>query len=247
MKLANQLIFGDSMEVMSAIPTGRYDIILTDLPYGTTDFTWDKKVKLSKFWELVNKITTPDGIVIHFSQQPFTTELISSAASGFKFRHEIIWLKTCAVGFLDANRRPLRAHENILIFSKKGRFTYNPQKTPGEPYTTKKRKFAINTHYGDVERVPTSNESGDRFPLSVQKFNNRPSGHWHPTQKPLDLIEWLVKSYTDPGQWVLDPFAGSCVVAHACRHTGRRFTCIEKSLDYYNRAFAVLFPGRQVA
>lgn len=234
MKLANQLINGDSLEVMAQIRIAPYSLVIADLPYGTTDFAWDKKIKLYQFWRLINQITTPEAVVVCFGTQPFTSELVMS---NFKcFWGETIWEKNCPVGFLDANRRPLRAHENVLVFSKTGNYTFNPQKTPGKPYATKKRKDAVGTHYGDIQRVETSNPTGDRYPRSVVKFNNRHPNHWHPTQKNFYLIQDLILSYSNPGEWVLDPFSGSSVTAFVCKNNDRKYTCIEKNPDYFNRA-----------
>lgn len=238
MKLVNQLINGDSLEIMTKIRPGIFSLVIVDSPYGGTNFYWDKKIQLYRFWQLVNKITTDNAVVICFGIQPFTSELISSNPK--QFRHELIWEKTSPVGYLNANHSPLRNHENILIFSKLGSFTFNPQKTPGEPYQTKKRKNAFGTHYGDIKRVATVNLTGDRYPVSVIKFSNRNALHWHPTQKPQELIEILIRTYSNPSELVLDPFSGSGVTAFACRNNQRKYTCIEKDLTYFEKSSQML-------
>lgn len=233
MKVDNQIFLGDCFELLLNMPKNHFDLVLTDMPYGCTDLDWDKTINLPLFWNRVLPITKDNAVFILFSQQPFTTDLINSRRE--LYRDEIIWHKTAPSGFLNANRCPLQAHENAIIFSKKGGYNYFPQFTPGKPYFSKKRKSGRG-HYGYVERCDTDNATGDRYPTSVQTFKNRNPYHWHPTQKPLDLINFLIKSYSPVGSRVLDPFAGSCVVAKACWLNERHFTCIEAERNYYNRA-----------
>jgi site-specific DNA-methyltransferase (adenine-specific) len=164
-----------------------------------------------------------------FAAQPFATDLIMSNRAWF--RYELIWEKTIAAGFLDANKRPLRAHENVLVFSEKWRgSTYNPQKAPGKKYTAAKKSGRSN-HYSNVKPVTTINQSGDRYPRSVLHYPTV-SKMGHPTSKPIDLVSWLVLTYTNEGALVLDPFSGSGTTALACMKNERNFIAFEREEEY---------------
>ena len=151
------------------------------------------------------------------------------------FRYHLIWQKTMAVGFLDANKKPLRSHEFVLVFAKTLKNTvYNPQKTKGTAYI-RRCQSEKTFHYSNIkERIATVNK-GDRFPTDVLKFKNGKGGqnNYHPTEKPLDLIKYLVKTYSNENQLILDPFAGSGTLALACLETNRRYICIEKDDEYF--------------
>jgi site-specific DNA-methyltransferase (adenine-specific) len=231
---------GNCFEMMKSIPAKSIDAIITDPPYGTTALKWDKKIDLVAWWEAAESVIKDAGVVVMFSQQPFTTDLINSNRK--HFRYEIIWRKDRPVGFLDANIRPLRAHENILVFSrnfrrsndgKRAAATYNPQFTVGKPYR-RKHQAQHTAHYGFVSKndYETINP-GRRFPVDVLDYPNRVGGKsLHPTQKNIDLVKWLVLTYTNLGELVLDPFAGSGTTLAASLETGRNAIGIEQDESY---------------
>jgi site-specific DNA-methyltransferase (adenine-specific) len=228
----NEIITGDAFQVLSELPANSIDAVITDPPYGTTDIEWDKAIDLDCFWEGVNRVVKPDGVVVVYSSQPFTTDVINSNRKDF--RYEIIWEKTIASGFLNAKKRPLKAHENILVFSRKpSRATYNPQKTEGKPYKSAGSKRR-SQHYKAVPRSASIN-TGDRYPRSVLKFPTvQKVGH--PTSKPVDLMKWLVNTYSHPGELILDPFMGSGSTALACSELGRRYIGVEQNPEYVELA-----------
>ena len=233
-----QLMCGDCLELMKSIPDGSIDMILTDPPYGTTDAPWDKVVPIDEMWEEYNRIIKQDGAVVLFSQLPFAVDLINGNRKSF--RYEIIWQKTMTVGFLNANKMPLRAHENILIFYKKLP-TYNPQKTAGKPYFKPGSVTTPGEVYGNSKaaskRLTIDNVTGERYPTDVLRFSNAGRrGKKHSTQKPTALLEWLIKTYTNPGEVVLDSCMGSGSTGVACVNTGRDFIGIELNEQFFNIA-----------
>lgn len=244
MKLADiSILHGDYRTALSKITPGSVDLVLTDPPYGTTAIKWDTAPNLGEFWDLINGALKETGVVVSFCAQPFTTDLINSNRKNF--RYELIWHKTLAVGFLDAKVRPLRAHENIVVFCRKLKSsTYNPQMVEGTPY--KKRSTAQRSaHYGNVRGVadPKDN-SGTRYPRSVMLHSNQQRPALHPTQKPLDLVELLVRTYSNAGELVLDPFMGSGTTVVAAANAGRRAVGVEREQEYVIKACARL--GREL-
>ena len=172
------------------------------------------------------------GVVLLFSQQPFTTDLVNSNRKWF--RYEWVWQKSQPVGFLNANRMPLRSHENIVVFYEHLP-TYNPQKTPGKPYTSKGTRHT--TNYGRFKQIPTINCDGMRYPRDVVTFSNGCNdGKIHPTEKPVGLLEYMIRTYTDEGETVLDSCMGSGSCGVACQHLGRNFIGIEKDMVYFEAA-----------
>lgn len=198
-------------------------LLLSDPCYGTTQLEWDVPVDLPTFWSLAYRACLPTALQVLFSAQPFTTDLISSNRK--RWRYEIIWHKVLPTGFLDANRRPLRAHENIQVFAEKfGGSTYNPQTTPCKP--EREHRSAVRGrqagHYGEA---PTQFNGivTKRHPVDVLRFSNGHGGTSdHETKKPLDLMMWLVASFSNPGDLVIDPFCGSGTTLEACKRLGRR-------------------------
>ena len=220
---------GDCLELMKDIPDESIDMILCDLPYGTTRNKWDSVIPLDKLWLQYRRIVKNNGAIVLFSQMPFTAELVKSNID--MFRYEWIWEKDNGTGFLNANKMPLKIHENIEIFYKKTP-VYNPQMRTGfKPYKTFTGRKT--TNYGDFDRVETKS-NGERYPIDIIKFK-KDSG-LHPTQKPVALLEYLIKTYTNEGDIVLDNCMGSGSTGVACVNTNRNFIGIELDEKYFNIA-----------
>ena len=227
MKL-NHIYHGDCLEVMKGIPDKSVDMILCDLPYGTTACKWDTIIPFEPLWEQYERIIKDNGAIVLFGSQPFTTVLINSNIK--LFRYSWVWEKEQGVNFLMAKKQPLKVHEDICVFSKK-QTVYNPQMTEGKPYISGKGDSGEVT--GRVKKVQTKN-NGTRYPRSIIRFK-RETG-LHPTQKPVGLCEYLIKTYTNEGELVLDNCIGSGTTAIACINTGRNFIGIEKEQKYVELA-----------
>ena len=225
-----QLYKGDCLEIMKDIPDKGVDMILCDLPYGKTRNKWDSIISLDKLWEQYNRIIKDNGAIALFAQTPFDKVL---GASNLKMlKYEWIWEKEQGTGFLNAKKMPFKNHENILIFYKKPPI-YNPQMEKGKPYTLERNTFTVN--YGkQVDMVRTEN-TGERYPLTILKFK-RDKEKLHPTQKPVALLEYLIKTYTNEGEIVLDNCMGSGSTGVACLNTNRKFMGIEKDDKYFDIA-----------
>jgi len=235
----SKIIQGDCLEKMKLIPDGSIDMILADLPYGTTACKWDTIIPFEPLWEQYERIIKPNGAIVLTASQPFTSALIMSNPK--LFRYELIYEKTLASNFVHANYQPLKCHENILIFSKSGAaqgtkspMKYFPIHEVGTPYdkgiSNKKREGLANGMNGAV----LINKNGDRKPRSVMKFSNADRRNiLHPTQKPVALFEYLIKTYTNEGDVVIDNVAGSGTTAEACINLNRDFILIEKEPNYY--------------
>ncbi|SFM09346.1 DNA-methyltransferase [Pelosinus propionicus] len=220
---------GDCLELMKEINDKSIDLILCDPPYGTTDCKWDTVIPFELLWEQYNRIIKDKGAILLFSQQPFTTDLINSNRKFF--RYELIWEKNRAVGFLNAKKMPLRCHEVVLVFYKKLP-TYNPQMSEGKPY---KRKVDSGTRKATVYRQFKSisrDNTGTRYPRDVIRINGGDGGSYHPTQKSVFLLEYLIKTYTNKFDTVLDNCSGSGSTGVACVNTDRKFICIEKGAAF---------------
>lgn len=237
-----QLFKGDCLEVMKSIPDKSVDMVLCDLPYGTTACKWDNVIPFEPLWECYNRIIKDNGAILLFSAQPFTTDLICSNRKNF--RYEIIWQKTQVSGFLNANKMPLRAHENILVFYKKLP-TYNPIKTCVNQKNigrARKPNLVRSQQYGTTMLRTIYVETGLRYPTDVIKFSNwngtlfgkNVSHVKHPTAKPVDLLEYLIKSYSNPGDTILDNCMGSGSTGVACVNTNRHFIGIELDDKYFS-------------
>lgn len=211
---------------------------ITDPPYGATDLAWDQQPDLATLGEAIGRAVIPAATIVLFAAQPFATEAIVAWRSWF--RYDLVWEKPAPVGFLNAKRKPLRAHELMLVFQRatKGA-TYNPQFTFSTPYhVTRHRGTGI---YGKQRDVTASTSAdGRRYPRSVLKFGESRSALIHPTQKPLALVRWLVRAFTHPGELVIDPYVGSATTAAACLLEGRRFIGAEIDRTYFRRAVARL-------
>jgi site-specific DNA-methyltransferase (adenine-specific) len=231
----NNVIQGDCLEVMKGIPDKSVDLVLTDPPYGLTQNEWDTKYikKHTDLPMLMRELfRCCRGNVIVTSQQPFTTILINSSPAHFKY--DIIWNKIIPTGFLNANKMPLRSHEIICVFGI-GNGTYNPQKTFGEKnHERGNGDGAKNNCYGKFERFDDADDFGNnKHPKSIIEFKKpHPSITEHPTQKPVALFDWIIKTYSNDGTIILDPFFGSGTTGVAAKLLGRQFIGIEISEKY---------------
>lgn len=217
---------GDCLELMREIPEKSVDMILCDLPYGTTRNKWDSIIPLDELWTHYERIIKDRGAIVLTAQTPFDKVL---GVSNLKLlKYEWIWQKDVGTGFMNAKKMPLKDHENVLVFYKKLP-TYNPQMRTGfKPYTTKKGHHGSNYGY---DKGAVTKSDGERYPLTSIKFV-RDSDKLHPTQKPLALFEYLIRTYTNEGEVVLDNCIGSGTTGVAALNTGRNFIGIEQDADY---------------
>lgn len=228
-----ELYQGDCLEVMKSIPDKSIDMILCDLPYGTTKNIWDNIIPFDKLWEQYNRIIKDNGCIALFGNQPFTSHLVLSNEK--YFRYSLVWVKNKFSDFLNAKRKPMKVNEDICIFYKK-QPTYNPQYTYSTPYKRWNTQEAVNkqTNYGKHKSNVAESE-GKRLPLTVLNFDRveRPA---HPTQKPVNLCEWLIKTYTNEEDVVLDNCMGSGTTGVACKNLNRNFIGIELDENYFKIA-----------
>lgn len=232
--ILNSIYHGDCLYALNDIKDESIDMILCDLPYNTTKAKWDVALDLTLLWQHYERIIKPNGAILLFAQTPFDKILGCSNLSLLKY--EWIWEKTQATGFLNAKKMPLKAHENILVFYKNPP-TYNPQKTQGhKPMNsyTKRPEIQNKTEiYGSMNKEISGGGDTDRFPRSVLKFpsdkqKNKLNGTIHPTQKPLALCEYFIKTYTNEGELVLDNTAGSGTTGLAAKNLNRNYILMEK-------------------
>ena len=221
----------DCVEGMKYIDDKSIDMILCDLPYGTTRNKWDSIIPLEPLWEQYKRIIKDNGAIVLTAQTPF--DKVLGASNLDMLRYEWIWEKDNATGHLNAKKMPMKKHENILVFYKKLP-QYNPQFTEGKPYVVKRGRKS--TNYGDdVEGYDGITKSdGKRYPTSILRFNKETG--LHPTQKPVALFEYLIKTYTNEGETVLDNCMGSGTTAVACINTNRNFIGIELDEGYFKIA-----------
>lgn len=227
----NKIYNDDCLEGMKRIDDKSIDMILCDLPYGTTRNKWDSLIDLDKLWIQYERIIKENGAIVLTAQTPFDKLL---GASNLKLlKYEWIWEKNIATGHLNAKKMPMKEHENVLVFYKKLP-TYNPQMEHGEPYINKRRPINDSgTNYGVVKRKDTIN-NGERYPKTILSFD-REIG-LHPTQKPVALFEYLIRTYTNEGDTVLDNCLGSGTTAIACINTNRNWIGFELNNTYYEIA-----------
>lgn len=229
------LMMGDCLERMQEIPDGSVDMVLADPPYGTTACKWDSVIPLEPMWERLKRVIKPNGAIVMTASQPFTTTLIASNMKMFKYCW--VWEKTRASNPYLAKKQPLRAHEDIAVFSVDSPIYY-PQKNDGAYYTISKKAG------GRVAGDKKTNNSdykgkrqGGRFPRTVQKISNSSAEvGLHPTQKPVALMEYLIKTYTNEGETVLDFTMGSGTTGVACVNLNRSFIGIERDDKYFDVA-----------
>ena len=225
---------GDCLELMCNIPDKSIDMILCDLPYGTTQNKWDSVIPFNLLWCQYRRIIKDNGAICLFGQGLFTANLICSNKE--MYRYDLIWEKTKAGGFLNARRMPLQAHENISVFYKKLP-VYNPQMEAGKPYIKKAVTNGDGKNYGKFDRVgEIAVNEGTRFPRSVIKISNDNHKSLHPTQKPVELLEWLIRTYTNENETILDNCMGSGSTGVACINTNRKFIGIELDNTYFEIA-----------
>ena len=240
----DKIYFGDCFDYFKEIPDNSIDAIICDLPYNTVASYWDKdEIDLNKLWNEYKRIIKKNRAIVLFAQQPFTTKLISSNMKMWKYNW--IWEKDNATNFLNSHYQPMKITEDICVFgdgatsyTKDGEsLFYNPQFTEGKPYTCKsgnqrEDRACIRGDFTDVVGHLTVNE-GVRYPKNLIKFN-RDKERLHPTQKPVALLEYLVKTYSNEGETILDNCSGSGTLAVACHNTKRHYICMEKDENYYN-------------
>lgn len=219
---------GDCLEVMPTLEAKSFDAIICDLPYGTTACPWDTVIPFEPLWQEYRRLIKPNGAIVLFGSQPFTSVLVTSNLEWF--RYSTVWKKNVASNFLDANTKPLKIHEDICVFYQT-RPTYNPQRTKGSAYVQKRSGFDDSGEcYGNVKtRTQTINE-GWRHPTSVVEFERQVG--LHPTQKPIALLQYLIQTYTNPSDRILDNCAGSGTTLVAARDTGRIAVGIEQDEKY---------------
>lgn len=241
----DQIYNEDCLEGMKRIPDNSVDCIICDLPYGTTGLKWDCPIPADKLWEQYRRIIKPDGAIVLFCQQPFTTVLIASNIEMWKYNW--IWEKEMGTNFINCNYCPLKVSEDIAVFSKAPiawvksgeRMKYNPQMSKGKPYvctngnSTDKAYSILHSQSQVCGHVTVNN--GERYPTNILRFI-RDRDKLHPTQKPVALIEYLIKTYSNRGELILDNCMGSGTTAIACIRTHRNYIGFELDKGYYDKA-----------
>lgn len=217
-----KLLYGDAIEKMKTIPDDCVNLICCDLPYGTTRNKWDVIIDPVKLWQQYNRILKSNGVVVLFGQGLFTAKMILSNEE--MYRYSLVYEKTTATGHLNSKRQPMRSHEDLMIFTKSTKHTYNPQKTTGHPRKVSSAKHKRNcvetTNWN--KHGKTSYDSTERFPRSVWTFKtDKQKNSLHPTQKPVALLEQIIKTYSNVNDLVVDNCAGSGTTGEACRNLNR--------------------------
>lgn len=229
-----ELYRGDCLDVMKDIPDGSVDMVLTDPPYGTTACKWDSIIPLETMWEQLKRIIKPNGAIVMTASQPFTTTLIASNMNMFKYCW--VWDKRVASNSQLAKYQPLKIHEDVCVFAN-GRCNYNPQDVKDCDITRSNANRSKGVgHIGSERKRETFIQKKTGYPKSIQNFKPHNIGRAHPTQKPVALMEYLIKTYTNDGETVLDFTMGSGTTGVACANTGRKFIGIELDRDYYHIA-----------
>lgn len=236
--LLNKVTQGDCLDVMKDIPDKSVDMILADLPYGTTACKWDSIIPFEPLWEQYERVIKDNGAIVLTASQPFTSALVMSNPKLFKY--EVIWEKTSITNPFMAKKQILKKHESVLIFYKK-QPTYNPQLTPRDPKNKRTRSKANYSHngvFGEAVMTPGDSTRDYNLPHSVLKFSRDVGNQhtkkrtFHPTQKPVSMFEYFIRTFTDEGEVVLDNVIGSGTTAVAAINTGRQFIGIEQEVEY---------------
>ena len=233
-----ELMQGDCLELMKGIPDGSVDMILTDPPYGTTACKWDSVIPFEPMWKELKRIIKPKGAIVLFASQPFTSALIMSNPKEFKYSW--VWSKNKGSGHLNAKIMPMKYHEDIVVFGD-GKINYYPQETDGHAPMNyaKNKQNNINGKHGSVVNKAGSTTRKPRSVLDFKVVNNdgtSDDGRFHPSQKPLPLLEYLIKTYTQENETVLDFTAGSGSTIVAALNTNRKAIGIEMNEGYFNIA-----------
>jgi site-specific DNA-methyltransferase (adenine-specific) len=248
-----QIYLGDCLEVMAQIPDASIDLILCDLPYGTTSCAWDFIIPFEPLWAQYSRIVKPHSAIVLMASQPFTSALVMSNARHFKYSW--VWNKRAVTGFANAKKQPLRHLEDVCIFAPRGTLNYFPQ---GLRVFNKERNNSPSVGGATLKGSHISNGKGSlRTPnlLRVQEFTNYPKQlleigrdaiKIHPTQKPVPLFEYLIRTYTSEGMTVLDNCLGSGTTAIAAERCGRRWVGIERDANYYDLALGRIFEGAEI-
>nr|WP_296087783.1 site-specific DNA-methyltransferase [uncultured Prevotella sp.] len=225
----NNVYEGDCLEIMKQLPDNSIDMVLCDLPYGTTQNKWDSVIPLDELWKQYRRVVKDNGAIVLTSQGMFTAELMLSNPSMFKYKW--VWEKSKSTNFLNAKKQPLRKYEDVCVFYKKQPI-YHPQMIEGEPYDKGVRKNQLSGSYGDFLPVHVQSD-GKRYPTDIIYFKTAESEGkvYHPTQKPIELGRYFVRTYTEPGAVVLDNTSGSGSFLVAALLEGRNFIGIEKNED----------------
>lgn len=234
-----QLMQGDCLERMKEIPDGSVDMVLADPPYGTTACKWDTVIDLPAMWAELKRVIKPNGAIVMTASQPFTSALVMSNPRLFK--QSLVWYKNKSTGFLNAKKQHMRKHEDILVFYRK-QVTYNPQKSIGhKPVNSYTKHTSDGSTVGKTKTGISGGGSTERYPTSVLEFSvvnqdGTNEDRLHPTQKPVALMEYLISTYTNEGETVLDFTMGSGTTGVACAKIGRKFIGIELDKDYFEIA-----------
>ena len=232
---------GDCLELMKDIPDGSVDLVLTDPPYGTTACKWDSVIPFEPMWEQLNRIIKPNGAICLFGSEPFSSALIMSNIKHFKY--DWIWDKQRGSNFQNARKQPMKQHENVCVFYKK-QCTYNPQmvkyngkKVTNKPSETNAKFKSIVASNSPTMQIKPYKDNGYRYPCDILNIRREKLGSTvHPTQKPVALLEYLIKTYTNENETVLDNCMGSGTTGVACKRLNRRFIGMEKDEKYFNIA-----------
>ena len=236
------LMQGDCLKMLEKVKSGSVDMILADPPYGTTMCKWDSIIPLEPMWDHLKRVIKPNGAIVMTACQPFTGVLTCSNLKMFKY--DWVYDKPAGTGFFNAKKMPLRSHESVLVFYRKMP-TYNPQMTHGHERKVSSRLDAKSECYGKAVKK-TNYDSTSRYPRSIQRFSSdKQKGNFHPTQKPVALMEYLIKTYTNEGETVLDFAMGSGTTGVACEKLGRDFIGIELDQGYFDIARKRISEARQ--
>jgi len=246
LNLLNQPLEGDCLERLNELPDRTIDLVVCDLPFGTTQNGWDSEIDLDLLWKHYSRVVKPGAPIILHAQGSFTARLILSNAP--KFKYKMVWVKSKPTNFLNARRQPLRQHEDICVFYDKSP-TYNPQMQPGKPYSKGVRKDQQTGSYGDFDPVLVAS-AGERFPTDViyHKTAESEGPVWHSTQKPLGLVRYLIATFSNPGDVVLDNAFGSGTTLVAAVAEGRNFVGIELNRDitrFKDRSLDLIHVARE--
>lgn len=241
--MSAKLFKGNCLELLKQIDDKSIDLILADPPYAKTHNHWDTLIPFDRLWEQYNRVIKDHGAIVLFGQADFSAQLIMSNPK--MFRYTLVWDKVRTTGFLNARRMPLRRHEDIIVFYKKLP-TYNPQMIEGrEPSHSRGKKWASKGNAQDSGRIygkyqhdydAPSSHTNLKYPTSILRFSNKVQGNFHPTQKPIDLLQYLIKTYTDEGMTVLDNTMGSGSTGVAAVSLNRDFIGMELDEGYFKIA-----------